>query len=181
MAYNSCESLTIALSSIDARCDGSIGGIKRILIANKQDIDTVSVNTTTGKIDAITLVTGKKFQQWLFRRNTGSYTSTATSDAAIGNNSVTTEVSLQFSRAEAEKRLAIQSAINAGAVVIVEDSYGEYLYLGYDNEVYITNAVMQSGTAASDLSGFTLTFTDESAELPHFVDKDNVDIDGLIA
>ena len=40
---------------------------------------------------------------------------------------------------------------------------------------------MQSGTAASDLSGFTLTFTDESTELPHFIDKDDVDIDGLIA
>ena len=179
MAYNSCTSVT--LSSIDARCDGSIGGIKRILIVNKQDIVAAEVNSATGKIDVITLAADKKFQQWLFRRNTGSYTSTVTSDAAIGNTSVTTEVSLQFSRAEAEKRLAIQSAINAGAVIIVEDSYGEYLYLGYDNEVYITNAVMQSGTAASDLSGFTLTFTDESAEFPHFVDKDDVDIDGLIA
>ena len=181
MAYNSCESLAIALSSIDATCDKSIGGIKRILIANKQDIVAAEVNSTTGKIDVITLAEGKKFQQWIFRRNTGSYTSTVTSDATIGNSSVTTEVSLQFSRAEAEKRLVIQSAINAGAVIIVEDSYGEYLYLGYDNEVYITNAVMQSGTAASDLSGFTLTFTDESAEFPHFVNKDDVDIDGLIA
>lgn len=179
MAYNSCASIT--LSSIDARCDGSVGGIKRILIANKIDVDSVTVDNSTGKITAITLVTDKKFQQWLFRRNTGSYTSTATADIAIGNSAVTTEVSLQFSRAEAEKRLAIQAAINAGAVIIIEDMYGQYIYLGYDNAVYISNAVMQSGTASSDLSGFTLTFTDESVELPYFIDTENVDISGLIA
>lgn len=179
MAYNSCASVTLA--SIDGRCDGSVGGIKRILIANKSDISTATVDSTTGKITAITLASGKKFQQWLFRRNTGSYTSTISQDATIGNSTATTEVSLQFSRAEAEKRLTIQAAINAGAVVIVEDMYGQYIYLGYDNEVYITNAVMQSGTASTDLSGFTLTFTDESMELPYFVDTDKVDISGLLA
>ena len=177
MAYNSCGSIT--LNSIDARCDASIGGIKRILIAQKDDVTNVAVNDTTGVITAITMASGKKFQQWLFRRNTGSYTSTSTSDATIGNNSVTTEVNLQFSKAEAEKRLNIQSAINANAVVIVEDAYGQFIYLGYDNEVTITNAVMQSGTATADLSGFTLTFTDESAELPHFVDGSI--INGIIA
>lgn len=177
MAYNSCSS--IALSSINAKCDKSIGGIKRILIAQKDDVTGVTVNSTSGKITAITLASGKKFQQWLFRNNTGSYTSTSTSDATIGNSSVTTEVNLQFSKAEAQKRLEIQSAINANCVVIVEDAYGEYVYLGYDNEVTITNAVMQSGTATGDLSGFTLTFTDESAELPYFVDSSI--INGLIA
>ena len=177
MAYTSCAA--ISLASIDARCDASIGGIKRILIAQKDDVTDVTLNDTTGIITAITMASGKKFQQWLFRRNTGSYTSTSTSDATIGNNSVTTEVNLQFSKAEAEKRLNIQSAINANAVVIVEDAYGQFIYLGYDNEVTITNAVMQSGTATADLSGFTLTFTDESAELPHFVDGSI--INGIIA
>lgn len=177
MAYNSCGSIT--LNSIDARCDSSIGGIKRILIAQRDDVTDVTVDDTTGIITAITMASSKKFQQWLFRRNTGSYTSTSTSDATIGNNSVTTEVSLQLSKAEVQKRLEIQSAINANCVVIIEDAYGEYLYLGYDNEVTIKDAVMQSGTATGDLSGFTLTFTDESAELPHFVDSSI--INGLVA
>lgn len=167
--YNSCGS-AVTINSIDARCDTSIGGIKRILIANIADITGVTVSPDNGQITAITLAASKKFQQWLFRKNTGSYTSTVTSDPTIGNTSVTTEVSLQFSKAELQKRLEIQSAINAGVAIIIEDQLGQYIYLGLDNEVSITSAVMQSGTAQSDLNGFTITFEDISAELPHFVD-----------
>ena len=74
----------------------------------------------------------------------------------------------------------IQSAINASCVVIIEDMYGEYLYLGLENDVTISSATMQSGTATSDLSGFQLTFQDLSTEFPHFIDKEQVDVDGLL-
>ena len=171
---------TVTLSSIDARCDGSVGGIKRVLIANVDDIKTVLVDETTQKIKEITLETGKKFEQWRFRKNTGSYSSSIERDLSIGTETVTTEVNLQFSRAEAQKRLDIQSAINANCVVIVEDMYSEYIYLGLENEVTITAASMTSGTQTGDLSGFTLTFTDLSTELPHFIDKAQVDVDGLL-
>ena len=171
---------TVTLSSIDARCDSSIGGIKRILIANVDDVKNVVIDETTQKIKQITLETGKKFEQWRFRKNTGSYSSSVARDLTVGNDSVTTEVALQFSRAEAQKRLDIQSAINANCVVIVEDMYSEYLYLGLENEVSITAATMASGTATGDLSGFTLTFQDISTELPHFIDKEQVDVDSLL-
>jgi hypothetical protein len=177
MAYESCSSVT--LESIDARCDQSIGGIKRILIANKDDVTGVTLDNSTHQITAITLAQDKTFYEWKFRRNTGSYTSTVTQDVAIGNSFATTEVNLQFSKAEALKRLAIQNAINASAVIIVEALDGEKIYLGYDNEVNITNAVMQSGTANTDLNGFTLTFNDVSKELPYFISP-SLDIDSLL-
>ena len=171
---------TVTLSSIDARCEGSVGGIKRVLIANVDDIQNVAIDEVTQKIKQITLVTGKKFEQWRFRKNTGSYNSSIERDLSIGTQTVTTECSLQFSRAEAQKRLDIQSAINASCVVIIEDMYGEYIYLGLENEVSITAASMTSGTQTSDLSGFTLTFTDLSTEFPHFIDKEQVDVDSLL-
>ena len=178
MSYikESCEAST--LYSIDARCEQSIGGIKRILIIARDNIDKVTVDEN-GQITAITTVASAKFEQWKFRRNTGSYTSTVTSDVSIGNSFATTEVNLQFSKAEAQKRLAIQNAINAGSVVIVEAVNGESIYLGYDNEVVITSAVMQSGTANTDLNGFTLTLQDVSAELPRFLS--GVDLNSLTA
>lgn len=172
-----CGSAT--LNSIDARCDVSAGGIKRILIANRDDV-TVTANDETGKITAITQANETKFAEWRFRKNTGSLTSTVTSDPAIGNTIVTTEVAIQFTRAEAQKRMDIQSAINAAAVVIVEDMYGQYIYLGLENEVVISNATMTTGTTTTDLNGFNLTFQDICTELPYFVDKEIVD-DLLIA
>ena len=163
-----CTSATI--STIDGRCSTAIGGIKSIMIANKDDVTDVSVNEQ-GLITQITMASEKKFAKWQFRKNTGSYTSTFSTDTAIGNNTVTTEVNLQFTRAEQQKRMDLQTALNAAAVVIIEDMLGNYLYLGYENEVTITNLVMQSGTQTSDLNGFTLTFTDIAQELPHFVDS----------
>lgn len=181
-AYNSCTGGAVTLTSIDARCDGSVGGIKRILIALKDDV-TITISDTSNELQYVTdikLAASKKFEEWKFRKNTGSYTSTYESDPTIGNDTVTTDVNLQFSRAEVNKRLAIQSALNANAVVIIEDMYGQYILLGNENEVSVTSAVMQSGTATGDLSGFTLTFQDIATEMPHFIDSTKVDIDSLL-
>jgi nitrogen fixation protein len=170
-----CGSVT--LSAIDARCHTSFGGIKRVLVANRDEVEVVTTKDENGVITGITDITiaeGKKFVEWQFRKNTGSLTSTVTSDTAIGNTFATTEVTLQFTKAEATKRLAIQSAINASAVVIVEDMYGQYIYLGLENEVVVSAATMVTGTAAADLNGFTLTFQDIATQLPYFVEADMV-------
>ena len=193
--YYSCNAASLA--SIDARCDMSFGGIKRVLIALRDDVEDVYIDplavytgtdpdendipndnelitdiimkSTTEEVDGEQVQVFKTFYEFLFRRNTASYTSTIAPDVAIGNSFATTEVTLQFSKAEAKKRMIIQSLINAGAVMIIEDMYGQYIYLGKDREVVVTNGVMQSGTAESDLNGFTLTLQDISLELPHFI------------
>lgn len=162
---------TVTLNGINAKCDTSAGGIKRVLIAQKDDV-TIGTVDENGVITEITLAEGKYFVQWLFRKNTGSYTTALTSDPAIGTQAVTTDLNLQFTKAEATKRLEIQSAINAAAVVIIEDMYGQYILLGKDNEVSVTAVNQQSGTAVTDLNGYTLTFQDTSLELPHFVDPE---------
>lgn len=174
-----CNSAT--LTSIDGRCDTSIGGIKRILIANRDDVTATIADTGNDLkyVTSIKLASGKKFEQWRFRKQTGSYSTELAIDDAIGTVAVTTNVALQFTKAEAEKRLAIQSAINASSVVIVEDMFGQYIYLGLDQDVTVSAASMQSGTATSDLNGFTLTLTDISTEMPHFVDP-SIDVDALL-
>jgi len=166
--YNSCSAMT--LSTINAKCDKSVGGIKRILIGDRDKVSTLAFDEND-VITSVTRTTGSKFESWSFRPNTGSYTATNESDVAIGNATVTTEVTLQFSRAESLKRASIQSALNAACAVVVEDMYGNYLYLGEKNGVFVTNAVMQSGTNTSDLSGFTITFQDINEVLPHFISK----------
>lgn len=170
-----CTSVT--LTSVYGRCQNNVGGIRKIYIALRDDVVSVEQDNeqAEGMITAITMADTKQFIPWEFRPNTGSYSSTTEIDPTIGNSSVTTEVSLQFTKAEATKRLSIQSAINAGAVVIVEDCYGQYIYLGHDSDVYITSATMQSGTARTDLNGFNITFQDISNELPYFVTKEAVE------
>lgn len=163
----SCNNVT--LTGINAKCDTSAGGIKRVLLAQKDDV-TIGTIDELGVITQITMASGKYFVQWLFRKNTGNYSTSLTADPAIGTQAITTDLNLQFTKAEATKRLEIQSAINAAAVVIIEDMYGQYILLGKDNEVAVTAVNQQSGTSISDLNGYTLTLQDVSLELPHFVD-----------
>ena len=171
----SCNAIT--LNNINAKCDKSIGGIKRIFVGDRSELEGLVVDSTTGQV---VYLSGITLKEWTFRKNTGSFTSTATIDNTINSSYFTTEVGLQFSRAEAQKRLDIQSVINAGGViVIIEDMYGEYLLLGKDKDVVITSAVMQSGTNSTDLSGFQLTFTDTSIEMPHYINKDYVSVEAL--
>lgn len=159
-----------SLYTIDGRCDQSMGGIKAIYLIKRDDITAKpTVDENTEEITALTVATDKKFVKWSFRKGTGSYTSTFASDEAIGNQSITTVVTLQFSRAEATKRMKIQSALATNAVVVVEDMYGHLLYLGYENDVTATNGTMVSGTATTDLSGFTLELTDVATTLPYFL------------
>lgn len=182
MSYNSCTAATI--TAINAKCDGSVGGIKEIYVTPSDGVTAVAVNTESGLVDTLSVDAASKFQKWQFRPNTSAYTSTRAGDLTTGNSTVTTDVTLQFSKAEANKRMAIQSAINAGCAIIIKDMYDQYILLGVGEgrqEAYITDAVMQSGTANTDLSGFTLTFEEVATEFPHFIDTNEVDIDGLLA
>nr|CAI9751975.1 hypothetical protein ELOWGMBK_ELOWGMBK_CDS_0020 [Herelleviridae sp.] len=172
--YLSCQSVNIL--SIDATCDESRASIKRVLVCPKEDIEVIGyqyipISSTypndyefqkSTLINNLVLADNKKFVEFKFRRNTGSYTSTYTGDNTTGSQVVTTEVTLQFSKAENQKRLEFQKLTGHPCVMLIEDAYGKYIALGVDAPVVLTNTVMQSGTAKSDLSGFTLTFTEES-------------------
>ena len=100
----SCNSVT--LTNIDARCDKSVGGIKRILVGLRDELVNVFTND---KGEVINLMFNGTLKEWKFRKNTGSYTSTANIDPTIDSAYFTTECAIQFSRAEAQKRLDIQS------------------------------------------------------------------------
>lgn len=173
-----CQSVTF--NGIQAACAINRGGIKRVYIANRGDVKAVTLDEATGLITKIEMKDTAKFATWEFRPGTGSFSTAADgADRAIGNYSLTATASLQFTKAEATKRLEIQSAINADSVVIIETNYvnkadqdGEYaqfIYMGYDNPVYVDSPVMQTGTAPSDLNGFTLSLVETEYELPHFI------------
>jgi hypothetical protein len=92
MAVQSCKAITV--NAIDARCEGSVGGIKEIYVIAAEDVSNVTIDDTKDTITEITLAGTNKFQKWLFRPNTGSYTSTRSGDLTTGNSTVTTDVAL---------------------------------------------------------------------------------------
>lgn len=172
-----CKSF--ALSGIALGCKDNIGGIKEVYIIKTDDVTAKELNTENSQISTITLKESAKFKTYKFRKNTASMVSSANSDDTVGNFSVGTELSLQFSKMETSKRLEIMALCMEDVEVIVLDWNGKYWYLGYDFPVTATTAQAQTGTASTDLNGYNVTLSDTSAEFPYEVPASI--IDGLIS
>lgn len=173
------------LTGIEVSCEGSAGGIKRVLVVPREAINIPEPGETTGLIKA-TEITKKgsdavAFVEYKFRPQTASMTSSATIDAAIGSSSISTELALQFTKMEQTKRVAIQQAINVGSCAIVEDYNGEKYFLGYDMPMFATSVNAQTGTEIGELNGYNLTLTDVSFALPFHVDATEAELNALLA
>lgn len=159
-----CKSF--ALSGIALPCKDNMGGIKEVYITKSSDISGIELNTEKSQVSTITMAEGAKFKTYKFRKGTANMTSTAASDEAIGNFSVTTELALQFSKMETSKRLEIMALCLEDVVAVALDFNGKYWLMGYDFPVSATAATAQTGTATTDLNGYNITLTDTSAEFP---------------
>lgn len=173
------------LTGIEVSCEAAAGGIKRVLVAPRESIITPTLTNSEegGKeilADAFKAVEENvAFVEYKFRPQTGSMTSTSTIDTAIGSSSITTVLTLQFTKMEQTKRVAIQQAINTGSAVIVEQYDGTKFFLGYDMPVYATSATAVTGQAIGDLNGYTLELTDVSFELPYIVNASEEELNAL--
>lgn len=155
------------LSAIAKDCNSNIGGIKRVLLANADDVTAVSI--TDDVISAITMASSKKFLEYQFRPNTGSISSNYQVSDNGASPYVQTDLVMAFSRLETSKRVAIIALAQADLVAIVEDMNGKYWYLGYDAPLHLSAGAALSGTARADRNGYDVTLIDESHDLPYEV------------
>lgn len=166
-------------------CSGSLGGIKKVWIANYKDVDTANISadtiddtttdesgntsadTTYGMIVQIPMVGNAKFKPYEFRKNTGTMTSTLNIDEASGSRYVSTELSLVFTKQETAKRLEIAALAVGQLAVIVLDSNNKYWYLGIDDYVGASAGSANSGTAKSDSNNYSISLSTESDTFPY--------------
>lgn len=174
------------LNGIQVDCEPSMGGLKVVYIANSADIEDFVI--TDGQITGITMVSGKTFKTYSFRRNTASMTSTLNVDPANGT-SVATDVVLSFLKQDTQKRIEI-SALSIGELVLmVQDANGRYWFLGKDMPVMASAGGAESGTTYTDGNRYTITLQDNSKDYPYEIkttpategDTDFVNIDSIIS
>lgn len=157
-----------SFAGIPQDCSPSMGGIDLVLLANKDDVSAITVNSD-GEISAITMETGAYFYEYRFRPGTGSMTSEYQIDEAAGVKYVQTLLSLVFSRMETAKRIEIGALALADAIAIVRDLNGKYWLLGKDHPLHLNAGGGETGTARSDRNAYTITLQDDSLELPYEV------------
>ena len=157
---------TISAYTFDV-CSNSIGGVKRVWLANYKD-DAISATSA----DVITaFASGVTWTQFPFRKNTASMTSTVNINDE-GGNYISTELTMLFSRMDTQKRLAMNALMLAEVMAIVEDCNGKRWFLGHDNPLACSAGEGATGTAKGDSNRYSITLTDDSLEFPQEVSGD---------
>lgn len=137
-----------------------VGGVKKIWLANIDDIDTVTTGVG-GVVTAVTMQAGKYFWPYEFKRNTKAFTETTT----IGEDGCTITIDQTLvgiaacysaPAREVLQELAKQSC--CGVVVIHEENTGEQWIWGLEDELNarLASAERSSGTALTDPNQVTI-------------------------
>lgn len=176
------------LGGISLDCTTSQGGIKAAWIADYNSVVpsiakvTPDKNTLfNGNTDEYKKVTGftytetgatfaDTFKKYEFRRGTASMTETHTADETTGNNYVTQELSLVFTKKDTAKRVEMAALTVGQLAVILLDNNGKYWYMGADDYVSASAGGSESGTAKGDRNAYTITLKTESATFAYEVD-----------
>lgn len=149
----------------------SVGGIKRVWIANHADVASVTLSpgSVTGSTDeqivSITMQADKDFYTFDTVKETSNFTNGQTKNIQNGTNAFNPSVVLIFNKLNAATRNTIQMLAVSLVDIIVEDSNSELWYLGRINGMDLTNIDMGTGTAQGDRNGATLTFTGAEPQL----------------
>lgn len=163
------------LAGIARECSNNMGGVDIIYLANREDVQNVSVGVDTGRIDAITMVSSKKFAAYHMKRETGSMSSSLQKANGGGTAYWLTDVTAVFPKMDAGKRAEAMALAIGELVAIVKDNNGVYWYLGHDFPVMASDGSSATGTAFADANGYTLTLQDTSLALPYTIDPEAVE------
>ena len=172
-----CTNVTLA--GITLGCETSKGGIQTVYLVQASDVESVGLDTENQMIQTITLGASKTGKEYQFRKNTGSMTSTLNVDETTGNNYVTTEVSLVFSKMETAKRIEMAGLAIGQFAIIVKDSNEKYWYIGPKNNggEYVSSSAGTgtTGTAKTDQNAYTLTLSADTDSYPFEIDPTKID------
>ena len=153
------------LKGINSSCEGNIGGIQKLFIA---DFDAINVtpNYTGGTVSALTATTeDAKFYTYVLENEVGSATSTLTKGSG-GVHYYTHEINVQFSKMDPDKSLELQAISKGQVAVVTLDNNGKYWYYGADRYLSGEDTVAQSGQGFDDLNGYTSVLRGRSGYMP---------------
>lgn len=179
-----CTSLSYTLEGIDLGCSAGMGGVKTLYLINEAnvtiEIDREVVDGNPPRVKSVALKGTDKFKEFKFRKGTASMTSTYNTDDTGSFSSFTTELALQFSQMESQKRMQIMAMCYNSLKGVVEDSNGRLWLLGADYPINASAATGVTGVGAQEFNGYTVTLKDESTELPYEIPTAAFNIESLV-
>lgn len=147
-------------------CKSAFGGIKAAYFMDFGDLGDPIYANSDGEITSITgTPTVYKFDV----KGSSSLETTITSSRDTGTTFYTQTLNLTLTYLDNATQQEIQLIAAARPQIAVEDYYGNMFIVGLENGAECTGGSVVTGTAAGDLSGFTLTMEAMEETAPPFI------------
>lgn len=153
-------------SIITLDCNDGVGGIEWIAVAEVDNIDTFTADTS-GNVSVLTMASSTYFYKIDLIKEKGSFTQSMTGDALQSTNFWTQTLSFTTNKLSADKRRFFQLLAYNRLAVIIKDRNGNYLLMGKTGAT-MTSEESTTGTAFGDFNGSTVTIT-SNEPVPYYV------------
>lgn len=170
-----CNSLT-ALPRV---CnDGVVAGIEKLYMIAFKDLKAVSSSTTevysattAGVINQVGLVTGKTFVEVALLKSTAGLEEKLTKDNTKGTSFYTQTLKLVLGDLTIENSTFIGSVTNQPVAIIIKTRTGKYFITGLNGQFEVISVEGGTGSAESDLIGYTISFAGITKGLTPLLDS----------
>lgn len=142
--------------SIALACRDSKGGVRRLLIAQLEDKQTLTA--TSGNVGTFTMDTGKRFWEYQQEIEKASFTQNFQGSRENGTFFVEMDAIAVIFKGDATVSNEIKLLAQNRLMIIIEDQNGVFWLLGATNGMMLEPSTFNSGTAMGDMNGFTLNF-----------------------
>jgi hypothetical protein len=144
-------------------CKDGIGGIKQIVLVDKTNVTSFTLDASEVVTAINGAVLGDLFTYEL-PTQTGSFEETINFNRDNGTVFYTQTVNVMLNKLSSAKRLELQNVATARVIVFVEDTNGNWWAVGYEYGADLSTATAGTGTTLGDANQYTLAFTHEAAK-----------------
>lgn len=160
-----CNNYT--LGGIPLDCAGSKGGVKRVLLAPVEDVNSPLQYATSGSgvdYNTVTVNTDADWHEYVFRKNTANFESTL--NVSENGNYVTTNLYMEFLHMANAKRVEMIALSLGECVALVQDGNNHWWSIGTDEPLTASAGNGATGTNSSDKNLYSITLTEEGLYYP---------------
>lgn len=157
-----------AIAAVVRDCESNVGGVKRVLVANFDDVEEVTL--TSNVVTAVTMATGKTFTEIYVRPEVSNVTSSPQYNDAGDYAGESAVLALVINRQTAGKRETVDALSKNDLRVIYQDGNGLWWFIGNDRPVRRSGGDAVTGTAITDTNAYNVELTGHDNALPLSVD-----------
>ena len=138
-------------------CKDSVGGLKNLYFVNYGDLGAITYDVTNS--DVIDAVAGTPDAYKYEIKGASSFTQNIQSSRDTGTTAFEQVVEVTLKKLTIADHKELKILAFGRPHVIIEDNNGNYFLAGLEHGCDVTGGTIVTGSAMSDLSGYTLTLT----------------------